>query len=152
MHCIWWDLKKKITHGLKSNYFWFFYNALYLARPCSNRFGRLLQATTYTFVIRLKKSIAEKRPEYAIRHESIIFHRYNARLVRVRNYLKNYQWKVPAHWPYTPEIRPSQLPFVSFYAKLRKSQWLTMENTSNNILIHVISQINAFSKQIKEVN
>ena len=45
-----------------------------------------------TQLIRLKRAIAEKRPEYAIRHEAIIFHQDNARphvAIPVKNYLEN---------------------------------------------------------------
>ena len=45
-----------------------------------------------TQLIRLKRAIAEKRPEYATRHEAIIFYHDNARphvAIPVNNYLEN---------------------------------------------------------------
>ena len=48
-----------------------------------------------TQLIRLKRARAEKRPEYATRHEAIIFHHYNARphvAIPVKNYLENSGW------------------------------------------------------------
>ena len=48
-----------------------------------------------TQLIRLKRAIAEKRSEYATRHEAIIFHHYNARpyfAILVKNYLENSGW------------------------------------------------------------
>lgn len=61
-------------------------------------------------LIRLKRAIAEKRPECATRHESIIFHHDNARphvAVPVKNYLENSGWEVLAHPPYSPDLAPS---------------------------------------------
>ena len=57
---------------------------------------------SYTQLIRLKRAIAEKRPEYATRHEAIIFHHDNARphlAIPVKNYLKNSGWEVLPHPP-----------------------------------------------------
>ena len=45
-----------------------------------------------TQIIRLKRAISVKRPEYATRHEAIIFHHDNARphvAIPVKNYLEN---------------------------------------------------------------
>ena len=63
-----------------------------------------------TQLIRLKRAIAKKRPEYATRHEAIIFHDDNARphvAIPVKNYLENSGWKVLAHPPYSPDLAPS---------------------------------------------
>ena len=63
-----------------------------------------------TQLIRLKRAIAEKRPEYAIRHEAIIFHHDNARphvAVPVKNYLENSGWGVLPHLPYSSDLAPS---------------------------------------------
>ena len=49
-----------------------------------------------TQLIRLKRAIAEKRPQYATRHEAIIFHHDNARphvAIPVKNYLENSGWE-----------------------------------------------------------
>ena len=62
-----------------------------------------------TQLIRLKRAIAEKHPEYATRHEAIIFHHDNARphvAIPVKNYLENSGWEVLPHPPYSPDLAP----------------------------------------------
>ena len=61
-------------------------------------------------LIRLKRAIAEKRPEYATSHEAIIFHHDNARphvAIAVKNYLENSRWEVLPRLPYSPDLAPS---------------------------------------------
>ena len=63
-----------------------------------------------TQLIRLKRTIVEKLPEYATRHEAIIFHHDNARpyvAILVKNYLENSGWEVLPHPPYSPDLAPS---------------------------------------------
>ena len=63
-----------------------------------------------TQLIRLKRAIAEKRPEYVTRHEAIISHHDNARphvAIPVKNYLVNSGWEVLPHPPYSPDLAPS---------------------------------------------
>ena len=58
----------------------------------------------------LLKSIAEKRPEYATRHEAIILHHDKARphvAIPVKKYLENSGWEVLPHPPYSPDLAPS---------------------------------------------
>ena len=73
--------------------------------------GETINAERYrTQLIRLKRAIAEKRPEYATRQEAIIFHHDNARphvAVPVKNYLENSGWEVLPHPPYSPDHAPS---------------------------------------------
>ena len=73
MLCIWWDQKGVL------------YNEL--LKP-----GETINRERYrTELIRLKRAIAEKRAEYASRHEAIIFHHDNARppvAIPVKNYLE----------------------------------------------------------------
>ena len=79
MLCIWWDQKGVMYHEL--------------LKP-----GETINGERYrTRLIRLKRAIAEKRLEYATRHEAIIFHHANARpyvAIPVKNYLKNSGWEV----------------------------------------------------------
>jgi len=92
MLCIWWD-QKGVIH----------YELLEPGQTINGDFYRQQ-------LIRLKRAIAEKRPEYATRHESIIFHHDNARphvAVQVKNYLQNSGWEVLAHPPYSPDLAPS---------------------------------------------
>ena len=63
-----------------------------------------------TQLIRLKRVIAEKRPEYGTRHEAIIFHHDNARPhvdIPVKNYLENSGWEVLPYLPYSLDLAPS---------------------------------------------
>ena len=61
MLCIWWDQKGVLYYEL--------------IKP-----GETINGERYrTQLIRLMRAIAEKRPEYATRHEAIIFHHENAR-------------------------------------------------------------------------
>ena len=65
--------------------------------------------TLPTQLIRLKRAIAKKRPEYATRLEAIIFQHDNARshvAIPVKNYLENSGWEVLPHPPYSPELAP----------------------------------------------
>ena len=58
----------------------------------------------------MKRAIIEKRPEYATRHEAIIFHDGKARphvAIPVTNYLENSGWEVLPHPPYSPDFAPS---------------------------------------------
>lgn len=92
MLCIWWDQKGVLYYELLNP-------------------GQTITGDLYRLqLIRLKRAIAEKRPEYATRHESIIFHHDNDRphvAVPVKNYLENSGWEVLAHPPYSPDLAPS---------------------------------------------
>ena len=89
MLCIWWDKKGVLYYEL--------------LKP-----GETINEERYrTQLIRLKRAIAEKCPEYATRHEAIIFHYDNARphvAFPVKNYLENSGWEVP---PYSLDLAPS---------------------------------------------
>ena len=92
MLCIRWDQKGVLYYEL--------------LKPGETINGELYR----TQLIRLKRAIAEKRPEYATRHEAIIFHHDNARphvAIRVKNYLENSGWEVLPHPPYSPDLAPS---------------------------------------------
>ena len=63
-----------------------------------------------TKFIRLKRAIAEKRPEYATRHEAIIFHHGNTWphvAIPVKNYLENSGWEDLPQPPHSPDLAPS---------------------------------------------
>ena len=89
---IWWDQKGVLYHEL--------------LKP-----GETINGECYrTQLVRLKRAIAEKRPEYATRHEATIFHHDNARphvAIPVKNYLENSEWEVLPHPPYSPDLAPS---------------------------------------------
>ena len=92
MLCIWWDQNGPLYYELLKS-------------------GQTITGDLYrTQLIRLKRAIIEKRPEYAARHEAIIFYHDNARphVARpVKNYLENNGWEVLAHPPYSPDLAPS---------------------------------------------
>ena len=72
--------------------------------------GETINGERYrTQLIRLKRAIPEKRPEYTTRHEAIIFHHDNARshvAIQVKNYLENGKCEVLPHPPYSPDLAP----------------------------------------------
>ena len=90
--CIWWDQKDMLHYEL--------------LKP-----GETINGERYrTQLIRLKRAIADKRPEYATRHEAIVFHHDIARphvAIPVKNYLENSGWEVLPHPPYNPDLAPS---------------------------------------------
>ena len=60
--------------------------------------------------MRLKRVIAEKRPQWSTRHESLIFHHDNARPHAanvVKTYLDGTGWEVLIHPQYSPDLAPS---------------------------------------------
>ena len=73
--------------------------------------GETINGERYrTQLIRLKREIAEERPEYENRHKAIIFHHDNAPphvAIPVKNYLENSEWEVLPHPPYSPDLAPS---------------------------------------------
>ena len=93
MLCIWWDQKGVLYYKL--------------LKP-----GETINRERYrTRLIRLKRAIAEKRPEYAARHEAIIFHHDNAPphvTIPVKKYLENSGWEVLLYSPYSPDLAPSE--------------------------------------------
>lgn len=92
MLCIWWDQKGVIHYEL--------------LKPGQSIRGDLYRQQ----LIRVNAAIKVKRPEYATRHESIIFHDGNARPHRaqvVKNYVENVGWEPLPHPPYSPDLAPS---------------------------------------------
>ena len=72
-------------------------------------------------------AIAEKRNEFATRHEAIIFQHDNERshVARpIKNYLKNSGWKVLPHPLYNLELAPSDYNFVPVNPEI--SHWNTV--------------------------
>ena len=92
MFCIWWDQKGVLYYEL--------------LKP-----GETINGERYrTQLIRLKRAMAENRPEYATKHEAIILHHDNARphvAILVKNYLENSGWEFLPHPPYSPDLAPS---------------------------------------------
>ena len=102
------QINGKAEYPWREGFWWDQKGVLYyeLLKP-----GETINGERYrTQLIRLKRAIAEKRPEYATRHEAIIFHHDNARAhvaIPVKNYLENIGWEVLPHPPYSPDLAPS---------------------------------------------
>lgn len=92
MLCIWWDMKGVVHYEL--------------LKP-----GQTIDGEYYRQqLIRLKRALARKRPEWDNRHDKLIIQYDNARphvAKPVKNYLKNVGWEVLTHPPYSPDIAPS---------------------------------------------
>lgn len=98
IHCkkvmlsIWWDQKGVVYYELL-------------------RSGQTIDGPFYrTQLMRLKRALKEKRPEWETRHDNVIFHHDNARPhveKSVKKYLENSDWEILAHPPYSPDLAPS---------------------------------------------
>lgn len=61
-------------------------------------------------LIKLRRALTQKRPEWDSRHEQLILQHDNARphvAIPVKNYLENIGWEVLPHPPYSPDVAPS---------------------------------------------
>ena len=61
-------------------------------------------------LIRLNRTLKEKRPEYGDRHDKVILQHDNARpyvAKPVKTYLETLKWEILSHPPYFPDIAPS---------------------------------------------
>ena len=119
MLCIWWDQKGVLYYELLKS-------------------GETVNGERHQIqLIRLKREIAEKHPEYATKHEAIIFHHDNARphvAIPVTNYLEHSGWEVLPHPPYSPDLaspdyhlfRPMQnaLTGIRFISEQGIKNWL----------------------------
>ena len=119
MLCIWWDQKGVLYYEL--------------LKPDKTINGERYR----TQLIRLKRAIAEKRPEYAIRHEAIIFHHDNARphkAIAVKNYFENSRWEVLPHPPYSPDVAPSDYHFFWSTQNALTGIQFTSEHIKNSLI------------------
>ena len=60
-------------------------------------------------LMRLSRSLKEKRPLYVQRHDKVILLNDNARphvAKQLKTYLETLQWEVLSHQPYSPDIAP----------------------------------------------
>jgi len=92
MLCIWWDQKGVIYHELLEQ-------------------SETINGERYRLqLIRLKRALHEKRPEWEDRHEKVIIQHDNARPHihwAVKKYIEGTNWEVLPHPPYSPDIAPS---------------------------------------------
>lgn len=92
MLCIWWDQKGVV-----------FYELL---KPRQTINAELYQQQ----LNKVSRALREKRPEYAKRHDKVIFQHDNARphvAKRVKETLEAFGWDVLPHPPYSPDIAPT---------------------------------------------
>ena len=119
MLCIWWD-----QNGM------LYYEPL---KP-----GETINRERYrTQLIRLKRAIAEKRPEYATRYEAIIFHHDNVQphvAIPVKDYLENSGWAVLPNPPYSPDLAPSDYHFSRSMQNALTGKRFTLEQGIKNCL------------------
>lgn len=90
--CIWWDSRGTVYYEL--------------LKP-----GETISGDRYRQqLIKLNQALKQKRPEYAQRHNKVIFQYDNARphvAKCVKKYLENITWDVLPHLPYSPDLAPS---------------------------------------------
>jgi len=117
MLCIWWDHRGAIYYEL--------------LEP-----GQTITEDRYRLqLIRLKRALIEKRPEWETRHNKPILQHDNARshiAQPVRNYLEGQDWEVLPHPPYSPDIAPSDYHlFRSMQNGLTAQRFDKVENVRN---------------------
>lgn len=92
MLCIWWDQKGVIYYEL--------------LKP-----GETITGDRYRQqLVKLNRALKDKRPDYAKRHDKVIFQHDNARphvAKPVKETLELLRWDVLPHPPYSPDIAPS---------------------------------------------
>ena len=92
MLCIWWDQKGVVYYKL--------------LKPNETITGERYQQQ----LMQLSRALKVKRPEYAKRHDKVVFQHDNARphVARtVKETLEALNWDVLPHPPYSPDIAPS---------------------------------------------
>jgi [histone H3]-lysine36 N-dimethyltransferase SETMAR len=117
MLCIWWDQKGVIYYEL--------------LQPSETITGDRYR----TQLMRLKRALTQKRPEWENRHNKVILQHDNARphVARpVKNYLEGSDWEVLPHPPYSPDIAPSDYHlFRSMQPALSGERFTSYEGIKN---------------------
>ena len=73
-----------------------------------------------TQLMRLRRTLKEKQPQYQKRHDKVILQHNNARphdARPVQTYLKTLKWEVLPHPPYYPDVTPSDYHFFRSMAQ-----------------------------------
>lgn len=114
MLCIWWDQSGVIYYEL--------------LKP-----GETVDAHRYhQQLIKLNQAISRNRPEYADRHEGIIFQHDNAPAHKsrlVQTYLGRLNWEILPHPPYSPDLAPSDYHlFASMGHALKEKHFTSYED------------------------
>ena len=96
----------------------------------------------------LLQAIAEKRPEWATRHEKLIFHHDDVRphvAVPVKDYLENDGWELLPHPPYSPDIAPSDYHlFRSMQNFLSGIRFTNVEGIKNGLMTFLAQKMRCF--------
>jgi histone-lysine N-methyltransferase SETMAR len=117
MLCIWWDQKGVVYYEL--------------LKPSETITGDRYRLQ----LIRLKRAIQQKRPEWDNRHDKLILQHDNARphvAQPVRTYLEGLDWEVLPHPPYSPDIAPSDYHlFRSMQSALTGTRFTSYDDIKN---------------------
>ena len=118
--CIWWDQVGVIYYEL--------------LKPNGNITGERYQ----TQLMRLSRSLREKRPRYEQRHAKVILEHDNTRprLAKpVKTSLETLKWGVLSHPPYSPDIAPSYYYLVRSMAHgLGDQKFRSYEDIENGLI------------------
>ena len=117
MLCVWWDQQGMVYYEL--------------LKP-----GETVNAHRYhQQMMKLRRAINDKRPEYQLRHDKLIFQHDNApahNSLLVRNYLGALNWEILAHPPYLPDLAPSDYYlFSSMSHALAEQHFANYEEVEN---------------------
>lgn len=133
MLCIWWDMKGVVYYEL--------------LKPSETITGDVYRRQ----LMRLKRAIEEKRPEWVNRHNKLIFQHDNAKPHTanvVKNYLQGQDWEVLSHPPYSPDIAPSDYHlFRLMQLALQDVRFTSYENIKNWLDEWIASKDEEFFRQ-----
>ena len=133
MLCIWWDQLRVINYELLQP------NETITAERCQQH------------LMRLSRELEFKRPQYAKRHDKVIFLRDNARshvAKMVKKALEALNWDVLPHLPYSPDIAPSGYHlFRSITHGLAEQHFTSYEEAKNWLDSLIVSKDEEFFKR-----
>ena len=133
MLCIWWEQLGVVYYKL--------------LKPSETITGALYQ----TQLMRLSRTLKEKRVHYYSRHDKIILLHDNARphvAAPVKTYLETLNWEVLPHPPYSPDLAPSDYHlFRSMAHGLSEQRFTSYEDTKNWVDLWIASKDEEFFRR-----
>ena len=133
MLCIWWDLLGVIYYEL--------------LQPNETITGERYQQQ----LMQLSRALKVKRPQYAKRHDKVIFQHDNARphvAKVVKETLEALQWDVLPHPPYSPDLAPSDYHlFRSMTHGLTQQHFTSYEEVKNWVNFWIASKDEEFFRR-----
>jgi len=133
MLCIWWDQKGVVYYEL--------------LKPNETITGERYQQQ----LMQLSRVLKVKRPEYAKRHDKVVFQHDNARphVARtVKETLEALNWDVLPHPPYSPDIAPSDYHlFRSMTHALAEQRFTSYEDTKKWVDSWIASKDESFFRR-----